>query len=271
MVLYNYIIKYFKYQVYASKIFARMFLVQLRYFQYILSFAIFAGVLLSSKALITACFVGLTLIWLTEMLIGQFDISSEKYFIILNILLLSFSPIAVKSMISSINTIQLFLLVMLVALIYFLFQQELNIFKTGNILFVLAFSFFVNSYVIDELFQNNILYVSYMFLLLLFLKTLATYFNVQFSNFQFFFNFFVVVVVFSGISSFYDYQFLDVLLGALTIALTTTFLNFIIIKVRFEYELTSKLSSQIYIFDFLFAFMASLYFVDALNVVNGLF
>lgn len=271
MVLYNYIIKYFKYQAYASKIFARMFLVQLRYFQYILSFAIFAGVLLSSKALITACFVGLTLIWLTEMLIGQFDISSEKYFIILNILLLSFSPIAVKSMISSINTIQLFLLVMLVALIYFLFQQELNIFKIGNILFVLAFSFFVNSYVIDELFQNNILYVSYMFLLLLFLKTLATYFNVQFSNFQFFFNFFVVVVVFSGISSFYDYQFLDVLLGALTIALTTTFLNFIIIKVRFEYELTSKLSSQIYIFDFLFAFMASLYFVDALNVVNGLF
>lgn len=271
MVLYNYIIKYFKYQAYASKIFARMFLVQLRYFQYILSFAIFAGVLLSSKALITACFVGLTLIWLTEMLIGQFDISSEKYFIILNILLLSFSPIAVKSMISSINTIQLFLLAMLVALIYFLFQEELNIFKIGNILFVLAFSFFVNSYVIDELFQNNILYVSYMFLLLLFLKTLATYFNVQFSNFQFFFNFFVVVVVFSGISSFYDYQFLDVLLGALTIALTTTFLNFIIIKVRFEYELTSKLSSQIYIFDFLFAFMASLYFVDALNVVNGLF
>ena len=42
-------------------------------------------------------------------------------------------------------------------------------------------------------------------------------------------------------------------------------------KIRFEYEFTTQVSNQIYIFDFLFAFVASLYFVDSLNVVNGLF
>ncbi len=48
-----------------------MIQVQLRYFQYILSVAIFAGIVISSTPLISACFVGLTLIWLTEMAISN--------------------------------------------------------------------------------------------------------------------------------------------------------------------------------------------------------
>ena len=43
------------------------------------------------------------------------------------------------------------------------------------------------------------------------------------------------------------------------------------IKIRLEYQLTTRLPYQIYIFDFMVAFMASLYVVDSLNVVNGLF
>jgi len=43
------------------------------------------------------------------------------------------------------------------------------------------------------------------------------------------------------------------------------------VKIRLEYDLTTRLTSQIYIFDFMLAFIASLYIVDSLNVVNGLF
>ena len=248
-----------------------MFQVQLRYFQYILSFAIFAGILVSSKALITACFVGLTLIWLTEMLIGQFDIKSQQYLVILTVLLLSFSSVAIQSIYENIDTISLLIACLLLAITYFLFQKDINIYKVGNVLMALFLSFLVNRFIVIESFQENIYYVSYLYLLLLFLKTLATYFAVQFSNFQFFFNFFIVSIVFIGVSSFYSFNTLYIFLAGLTTALFTTLISFMFVKIRLEYELTTRLTSQIYIFDFMLAFVASLYIVDSLNVVNGLF
>jgi len=248
-----------------------MFQVQLRYFQYILSFAIFAGVLISSKALITACFVGLTLIWLTEMLVGQFDIKSQQYLVVLTVLLLSFSSVAIQSIFSDIDTASLLIACLLLSITYFLFQKAINIYKVGNVLIALFLSFLVNRFITFESFQENIFYVSYLYLLLLFLKTLATYFAVQFSNFQFFFNFFIVSVVFIGVSSFYLFNTLYIFLAGLTTALFTTLITFMFVKIRLEYELTTRLASQIYIFDFMLAFVASLYIVDSLNVVNGLF
>ena len=268
---YNYIIKCFNFQAFPSKIFAKMFQIQLRYFQYILSFAIFVGVLISSKALIASCFVGLTLVWLTEMLLEQFDIRSNQYLIVLIILFLSFSSVAIQSIYSNVDTAGLLLSCLLVSITYFLFQKDINIYKVGNVLIVLFLSFIVNRFIVTEAFQDNIYYVSYLYLLLLFLKTLATYFAVQFSNFQFFFNFFLVSVVFIGISSFYSFNTLYIFLAGLTTALFTTLIAFMFGKIRLEYQLTSKLASQIYIFDFMLAFVASLYIVDSLNVINGLF
>ena len=268
---YNYIIKFFNFQAFTSKIFARMFQIQLRLFQYILSFAIFVGVLISSNALITSCFVGLTLIWLTEMLIGQFDIRSKQYMIILVVLLISFSSVAVQSIYSNVDAVGLLLSCLLFSITYFLFQKDINIYKVGNVFIVLFFTFLINRFIVIEIFQENIYYISYLYLLLLFLKTVATYFSVQFSNFQFFFNFFIVSTVFIGVSSFYSFNTLYIFLAGLTTAIFTTLINFMFIKIRLEYQLTSRLPYQIYIFDFMVAFMASLYVVDSLNVVNGLF
>ena len=271
IVFYNYIIKCFKFQAYASKIFARMLQIQLRYFQYILSLAIFIGILISSKPLIAACFVGLVLVWLTEMLIGQFDLKSEQYLIILSILLISFSTIAIQSIYPGINNTILLISSLLITVVYFLFQQVINVYKVGNVFMVLVPTFLVNGFIVSDNFQENIFYVSYLYLLLLFLKTLATYLNVQFSNFQFFFNFFIVSAVFIGVTSFYSFNSINIFLAGFTTALFTTLLTFLFVKIRFEHKLTTQISNQIYIFDFLFAFIASLYFVDSLNVINGLF
>ena len=271
IVFYNYIIKCFNFQAYASKIFARMFQIQLRYFQYILSLGIFVGILISNKALISACFVGLVLVWLTEMLIGQFDLKSEQYLIILTVLFISFSNIAIQSIYPGMNETTLLISSLLITVVYFLFQQGINVYKIGNVFMVLVTTFLVNGFIISNNFQENIFYVSYLYLLLLFLKTLAAYLNVQFSNFQFFFNFFVVSVVFIGVSSFYSFNTVNIFLAGLTTAMFTTLLTFLFVKIRFEHQLTTQLSNQIYIFDFLFAFITSLYFVDSLNVINGLF
>jgi hypothetical protein len=205
------------------------------------------------------------------MLIGQFDLKSEQYLIILTVLLISFSIIAIQSIYPGINKTALLISSILITVVYFLFQQDINLYKIGNVFMVLVASFLVNGFIISENFQENIFYVSYLYMLLLFLKTLATYLNVQFSNFQFFFNFFVVSVVFIGVSSFYSFNTINIFLAGLTTALFTTLLTFLFVKIRFEHELTTQLSNQIYIFDFLFAFITSLYFVDSLNVINGLF
>ncbi len=268
---YNYIIKCFNFQAFTSKIFARMFQIQLRYFQYILSFAIFVGVLISSKPLITSCFVGLTLVWLTEMLSGQFEINSQQYLIILTVLLLSFSSVAIQTLTTNIDSVGLLLLFFVLSFTYFLFKKDINIYKVGNVLLVLFLSFLVNGFIVIGRFQDNIEYISYLYLLLLFLKTLATYFAIQFSNFQFFFNFFIVSVVFIGVSSFYSFNILYIFLAGLTTALFTSLISFMFVKIRLEYELKIKITGQIYIFDFMLAFISSLYIVDSLNVVNGLF
>jgi hypothetical protein len=106
---------------------------------------------------------------------------------------------------------------------------------------------------------------------LFFIKTIATLFNVQFSNFQYFFDFFAAFIVFVGISSFYDYKITHIVLAGLATALFCVLINFLILKIRFESEYTNELSTQVYLYDYLVGFLLSLYFVDAINIVNGLF
>ena len=248
-----------------------MFQIQLRYFQYILSISIALGFLLDNTQLITAAFVGIVLTWVAEMLSSQFEITSEKYLVILIVLLLSFSSVIALSYMEMMNMNVLFIVLLIFSLTFFLFQQDVNIYKIGNVFFVLVVSFLVNGFLGSQEFFDNINLISILFVTLLTLKTLATYLNIQFSNFQFYFNFFAVVVVVGGVSSFYTFETLDIILASITVGLLTTLLNFLFIKIRFEYELTSSLSSQIFIFDYLVAFIISIYAVDALNMLNGLF
>ena len=248
-----------------------MFQIQLRYFQYILSISIALGFLLDNTQLITAAFVGIVLTWVAEMLSAQFEITSEKYLVILIVLLLSFSSVIALSYLKMMNMNVLFIVLLIFSLTFFLFQQDVNIYKIGNVFFVLVVSFLVNGFLGSQEFFDNINLISILFVTLLILKTLATYLNIQFSNFQFYFNFFAVVVVMGGVSSFYTFETLDIILASITVGLLTTLLNFLFIKIRFEYELTSSLSSQIFIFDYLVAFIISIYAVDALNILNGLF
>ena len=248
-----------------------MFQIQLRYFQYILSISIALGFLLDNTQLITAAFVGIVLTWVAEMLSAQFEITSEKYLVILIVLLLSFSSVIALSYMEMMNMNVLFIVLLIFSLTFFLFQQDVNIYKIGNVFFVLVVSFLVNGFLGSQEFFDNINLISILFVTLLTLKTLATYLNIQFSNFQFYFNFFAVVVVMGGVSSFYTFETLDIILASITVGLLTTLLNFLFIKIRFEYELTSSLSSQIFIFDYLVAFIISIYAVDALNILNGLF
>jgi len=270
VVFYNYITNRFSFQVYLGKIFARMLEVQIRYIQFVLTTSIFVGLLMDNVQLLTAVFVGLILVWQLEMLVGQLRLDTKEYRLILIFISLTFLPV-VFNILSETTIETLFYIVLLAVPILGVLFLDLNIFKLGNLLFSTIISMAVIHFIVSQFFQDSITYLTYLFLLLFFIKTIATLFNVQFSNFQYFFDFFAAFIVFVGISSFYDYKITHIVLAGLATALFCVLINFLILKIRFESEYTNELSTQVYLYDYLVGFLLSLYFVDAINIVNGLF
>ena len=244
--------------------------VQIRYIQFVLTTSIFVGLLMDNIQLLTAVFVGLILVWQLEMLSGQLRLETKEYRLILIFISLTFLPV-VFNILGEINIETLLYIVLITVPLLGVLVTDLNIFKLGNLLFSTIVSMTVIHFILTQYFQDNIMYLTYLFLLLFFIKTIATLFNVQFSNFQYFFNFFAAAIVFVGVSSFYDYLILHVLLAGVITALFTVLINFLILKLRFESEYVNELSTQVFLYDYLIAFLLSLYFVDALNIVNGLF
>jgi len=248
-----------------------MFQRQLRYVQIILTLSIFGGLLISNRPLLIASLVGLILVWQLEMLTGQLRIDTNEYLLITIFIFLTFLPVIFSGFELVDSIIILFYVSLLALSIIMILFQDLNISKIGNTIFSTIFSFITISFIFSKTFNDNLNYIVYLFLSLFFLKTIATFLNVQFSNFQYFFNFFAVLIVMIGVTSFYDYQFIYILLGSASTALSVVFVNFLILKIRYEFEYISELTNEIYLYDYLVAFLFSLYFVDSLNIINGLF
>ena len=247
-----------------------MFQKQLRYVQFVLSFLIFGGLIITSRPLLIASFVGLILVWQLEILSGQLKIDSNEYYLIIIFLLITFSPV-ISPVLFSKSLVSLLVVVLLMLSILVLIYTKVDITKFGNTVFSTIFSCSIISFIMSASFKENLNYIVYLFLSLLFLKTLATLFYVQFSNFQYFFNFFAVFLIFIVISSFYDFEILYIILSAATTALCTVFFNFLILKIRYEFEHISELRNEIYLYDYLISFIFSFYFVDSLSLINGLF
>ena len=233
-----------------------MFQKQLRYVQFVLSLLIFGGLLLTSLPLLIASFVGLILVWHLEILIGQLKIDTKEYYLILIFVFVTFLPVISKDLFSE-SVLNLLLISLIILSFLMLIYNNLNVSKFGHIIFSTIFSSSIISFIMSNQFKENISYIVYLFLSLFFLKTLATFFNVQFSNFQFFFNFFAVLLIIITISSFYNFQFIYIVLTAITTALFTVFTNFLILKLRYEFEYISELRNEIYLYDYLVAFLFS--------------
>jgi len=248
-----------------------MFHIQLRYFQYILSTAILFGIFLDSKPLIVASFVGIVLTWLSEMLSAQLDIYSEKYFVVLITLLLSFSNFVLVNTYKTTITQLFLIMIVVVSLLYFLIQKDVSIFEIGNIIFLLFIGFVLIGFISSEIFTNNLTFISSTFLCLLLLKTGLIFLNIQFTNFQFFFDFLLVALVMFVVSFFYSFETINVFIAILALGVLATLFNFMFIKLRYEYKFTKEITKQIYVFDYLVATLTSMYLANTLYILNGLF
>ena len=248
-----------------------MFHIQLRYFQYILSTAILFGIFLDSKPLIVASFVGIVLTWLSEMLSAQLDIYSEKYFVVLITLLLSFSNFVLVNTYKTTITQLFLIMIVVVSLLYFLIQKDVSIFEIGNIIFLLFIGFVLIGFISSEIFTNNLTFISSTFLCLLLLKTGLIFLNIQFTNFQFFFDFLLVALVMFVVSFFYSFDTINVFIAILALGVLATLFNFMFIKLRYEYTFTKEITKQVYVFDYLVATLTSMYLANTLYILNGLF
>ena len=70
-----------------------MFQTQLRFVQIILTFSIFAGLLLRNTPLLITALVGLVLVWQLEMLTGQLRIDTNEYLLTIIFIGLTFFPV----------------------------------------------------------------------------------------------------------------------------------------------------------------------------------
>ena len=176
-----------------------MFQRQLRYVQIILTLSIFGGLLITNTSLLVASFVGLILVWQLEMLTGQLRIDTNEYLLTIIFIGLTFFPVVFTEVEILQLVINLFYILLLVLSLVMVLFQDLSISKIGNTVFSTIFSFTIVSFIMSKVFFENLNYIVYLFLSLFFLKTIATFLNVQFSNFQYFFNFWrhIILIVFS--------------------------------------------------------------------------
>ena len=140
-----------------------MFQTQLRFVQIILTFSIFAGLLLRNTPLLIAALVGLVLVWQLEMLTGQLRIDTNEYLLTIIFIGLTFFPVVFTEVEILELVINLFYILLLVLSLVMVLFQDLSISKIGNTVFSTIFSFTTVSFIMSEVFYKNLNYIVYLF------------------------------------------------------------------------------------------------------------
>ena len=130
--------------------------VQIRYIQFVLTASIFAGLIIDNTQLLTAVFVGLILVWQSEMLSGQLRLDTKEYRLILIFITLTFLPV-VFNILSESRIEALFYIVLIAVPVLGILFLDLNIFKLGNLLFSTIVSMSVIHFIVSQFFQDNIM------------------------------------------------------------------------------------------------------------------
>jgi len=127
-----------------------MFQTQLRFVQIILTFSIFAGLLIRNTPLLIAALVGLVLVWQLEMLTGQLRVDTNEYLLTVIFIGLTFFPVIFAEVEILESVINLFYILLLVLSLVMVLFQDLSISKIGNTVFSTIFSFTIISFIMSK-------------------------------------------------------------------------------------------------------------------------
>ena len=245
--------------------------IQIRYFQTVLIIGLIVSEIISSLPLMYASLFGLVSIWFYESIISQsISVSVNKNLIIFFGLLAYFFAILFYQNSEKIsNWIYFFVILFLFTI--FLSLTDMGVDLMGKFLLYYIISLSIVIFIFSDSFYLNKDLIVWSFLAIFLLQNIAMLFSIQYSNSQYYFKFFLVFVVVTGVSVVLSYSLLHSVIASLGLAIFTALLNDLILKLRLQLTPDNNLDTQIYIHDYLISLLGAFYLTSFTSTYMGLF
>ena len=245
--------------------------IQIRYFQTVLIVALIVGEIIASTSLTYAVLFGLVGIWFYESIVSQKDSDYiNKSFTIFFGLLSYFFVIIFFQNSGDISNLIYFLSI-LFFLLLFISLTDISVGLMGSFLLYYIISLSIIVFIFSDFFYQNKSLLVWSLLLVFVLQNIALVFAVQYSNYQYYFKFSLVFVAVMGVLMFFSKPLVESSIASLGVAIFTTLLNDLIIRLRNQREIERDVETQIYIHDDLISLLGAFYLTNFISTFNGLF
>lgn len=243
--------------------------IQIRYFQIILVFSLGISQFISSVPLAYSSLFGLVGIWYYESVISQeVDESiNQSFMIFFGFLLYSLAILFFNR--STYISNYAYVLVLFLIFILFLSLTDVSTALMGNFLLYYLISFSIVSFIFSDTFYVHRNIIIYSFLLTFLLQTIATFLGIQYSNYQYYFRFFLVLISVMGASLILSNPILYSFIASIGVSLFTVLFYDLFIKLRISSN--KEIDNQIYVHDYLISLLGAFYLTNFTSTYIGLF
>ena len=243
--------------------------IQIRYFQTILVFSLGISQFISSVPLAYSSLFGLVGIWYYESVISQevHESINQSFMIFFGFLLYSLAILFFNR--STYISNYVYVLVLFLILILFLSLTDVSTALMGNFLLYYLISFSIVSFIFSDTFYVHRNIIIYSFLLTFLLQTIATFLGIQYSNYQYYFRFFLVLISVMGASLILSNPILYAFIASIGVSLFTVLFYDLFIKLRISSN--KEIDNQIYVHDYLISVLGAFYLTNFTSTYIGLF
>ena len=243
--------------------------IQIRYFQIVLVFSLGISQFISSVPLAYSSLFGLVGIWYYESVISQevHESINQSFMIFFGFLLYSLAILFFNR--STYISNYVYILVLFLILIFFLSLTDVSTALMGNFLLYYLISFSIVSFIFSDTFYVHRNIIIYSFLLTFLLQTIATFLGIQYSNYQYYFRFFLVLISVMGASLILSKPILYSFIASIGVSLFTVLFYDLFIKLRISSN--KEIDNQIYVHDYLISLLGAFYLTNFTSTYIGLF
>ena len=243
--------------------------IQIRYFQIVLVFSLGISQFISSVPLAYSSLFGLVGIWYYESVISQevHESINQSFMIFFGFLLYSLAILFFNR--STYISNYVYVLVLFLILILFLSLTDVSTALMGNFLLYYLISFSIVSFIFSDTFYVHRNIIIYSFLLTFLLQTIATFLGIQYSNYQYYFRFFLVLISVMGASLILSNPILYSFIASIGVSLFTVLFYDLFIKLRISSN--KEIDNQIYVHDYLISLLGAFYLTNFTSTYIGLF
>jgi len=243
--------------------------IQIRYFQIILVLSLATSQFISSVPLAYSSLFGLVGVWYYESVLSEevHESINNNFMIFFGFLLYSLAILFFNR--SSYISSYVYVLVLLLIFILFLSLTDISTPLMGNFLLYYVISFSIIAFIFSDNFYEHKNVIIFSFLLTFLLQTIATFFGIQYSNYQYYFRFFLVLVSVMGASLILSKPILYSFIASIGVSLFTVLFYDLFLKLRLSSN--KEIDNQIYVHDYLISLLGAFYLTNFTSTYIGLF